>query len=91
MAQSDSLKPTGGEESAAPGPAWEPPHDDHGRTPANWTVSILVTLAFLVGTIGVILGVPAVFWVGVALIPIALVIGKAMSGMGYGAGSGSGH
>lgn len=89
MAQSDSLKPAGGGPAAGSEPGqWEPPHDNHGRTPANWTVSIVITLAFLVGTIGVLIGSAVVFWVGVALIPIGLVVGKVMSGMGYGAGSG---
>lgn len=65
-----------------------PHHDDHGRTPANWTAAILVTLAFLVGTLGVVFAQPVVFWIGVALIPIALIAYKVLSGMGYGS---SGH
>lgn len=61
--------------------------DNHGRTPANWTVSIIVMVAFIVGTLGVVLAQPIIFWIGVALIPIGLIIGKVMSGMGYGAGA----
>lgn len=60
-------------------------HDNHGQTPAAWTVSILVMLAFAVGTIGVVIAKPIVFWIGAALLPIAAVLGKVMSGMGYGA------
>lgn len=60
-------------------------HPDHGNTPAAWTVASFVMVAFLVGTIGVVMAKPLVFWIGVALIPIGLIIGKVLSGMGYGA------
>lgn len=65
-----------------------PEHDDHGRTPANWTVCILIMVAFTAGTLALIFGQTVVFWISVALIPISLIIGKVMSGMGYGS---SGH
>ena len=40
-------------------------HDNHGRTPANWTGATIITLAFIVGTLGVVLAQPIVFWIGV--------------------------
>ena len=43
-------------------------HDNHGRTPANWTGATIIMLAFIVGTLGVVLNTPIMFWVGVALI-----------------------
>ena len=58
--------------------------EDHGGTLANWTANALIVIAFLVGTVGVVLGNQVVFWVGVALIPIGLIAGKLLSGMGYG-------
>lgn len=58
---------------------------DHGNTPAAWTAAIIVMVAFVVGTLGVVFAKPVIFWVGVALIPIALVAAKVLSGMGYGA------
>ena len=59
--------------------------DNHGNTPAAWT-AVTVALAGLRrrghrpdG------GQLALFWIGVALAPIALIVGKIMSMMGYGA------
>lgn len=56
-------------------------HDNHGQTPANWTGATIIMLAFIVGTLGVVLAQPIVFWVGVAMIPIGMVVWKVMSGM----------
>jgi hypothetical protein len=58
--------------------------DDHGSTPANWTANVLIVLGFLLGTVGVVFGNRTVLIVGVVLIPVALVAGKLLSGMGYG-------
>ncbi len=55
--------------------------DNHGQTPANWTGATIIMLAFIVGTLGVVLAVPIVFWVGVALIPTGMVVWKVMAGM----------
>ena len=60
-------------------------HDNHGRTPANWTGATIVTLAFIVGTIGVVIAQPIVFWVGVALVVVGAVTWKVMLGMEAGA------
>jgi hypothetical protein len=59
-------------------------HDNHGQTPANWTGASIIMLAFLIGTLGVVLAQPLVFWLGVILIPVGIVVWKVMSGMGYG-------
>jgi hypothetical protein len=56
-------------------------HDNHGRTPANWTGASIITLAFIVGTLGVVIAQPIVFWIGVLMIPIGLVVWKVMAGM----------
>jgi hypothetical protein len=56
-------------------------HDNHGRTPANWTGSVIIMLAFVVGTLGVVFTQPIVFWIGVALVPVGLIVWKVMSGM----------
>lgn len=58
---------------------------DHGNTPAAWTAAAIVMMAFTVGTLGVVLARPLVFWIGVALIPVALIAAKVLSGLGYGA------
>ena len=58
---------------------------DHGHTVAAWTAVIIITLAFLIGTIGVVMAKPPVFWVGAALIPVGLVAGKVLALLGFGA------
>ena len=56
-------------------------HDNHGRTPANWTGATIITLAFIVGTLGVVLDQQVVCWIGVVMIPVGLVVWKVMAGM----------
>ena len=60
-------------------------HPDHGHTVAAWTAVTIIMLAFLVGTIGVVLAKPAIFWVGMAMIPLGLIAGKVLALMGFGA------
>ena len=57
---------------------------NHGSTPAAWTAVILALLAFCVGAAGLMLDVWPVFWVGVGLLVLAVVAGKAMQAMGLG-------
>jgi len=59
--------------------------DNHGNTPAAWTAVCIGLLAFVVGGIGLMAYSMLVFWIGVALAPIAIVVGIVMSRMGYGA------
>jgi hypothetical protein len=56
-------------------------HDDHGSTPANWTGAAIITLAFIVGTVGVVIAQPIVFWAGVLLIVVGMIVWKVMAGM----------
>jgi hypothetical protein len=56
-------------------------HDDHGRTPANWTGATIIMIAFIVGTLGVVIAQPIVFWAGVVLIVVGMVVWKVMAGM----------
>jgi len=58
-------------------------HDNHGRTPANWTGAIIIMIAFTIGTLGVVMAQPLVFGLGVALVVIGGIAWKVMSGMGY--------
>jgi hypothetical protein len=60
-------------------------HDDHGSTPAAWTAVSIIMVAFVVGSIGVLLAQPWLFWVGVGLVVIGIVAGKVMQMMGLGA------
>lgn len=58
--------------------------EDHGSTPAAWTTVTIITIAFAVGTVAIILGNWPLFWVGVALVVVAPVVGKVMQKMGLG-------
>jgi len=66
-------------------------HEDHGSTPAAWTAVIIIALAFVVGTLAVILGNWPMFWVGVGLVIVGAVAGKVLSMMGMGKKPDAGH
>ncbi len=61
--------------------------DNHGNTPAAWTAVTIALASFVVGGIGLMVESMPVFWVGVALAPVALIVGFVMGKMGYGATS----
>jgi hypothetical protein len=65
--------------------------NEHGSTPAAWTVVVIITIAFAVGTLAMILGNWTMFWVGVALVPVGAIVGKIMQKMGLGAQTSGGH
>lgn len=57
---------------------------EEGRTPAAWTAVTIMLIAFVVGTLGVCIAQPWMFWLGVALIVVGAVVGKVMAMMGMG-------
>ena len=59
-------------------------HDDHGSTPAAWTTVVLVTIAFIVGTLGVMMANWVMFWVAVGILILGAVVGKVMAMAGLG-------
>jgi hypothetical protein len=59
-------------------------HDDHGSTPAAWTLVVIVTIAFAVGTLAVVLANWTMFWVGVGILILGVVVGKVMAMAGLG-------
>ncbi len=58
--------------------------DNHGNTPAAWTAVVVALAGFVVGGIGLIAGSMPLFWVGVALAPVALIVLAVLNKMGYG-------
>lgn len=56
----------------------------HGHTVAAWTLSIIVMVAFLVGSIGVVLANQVIFWIGVGMIGVGMIAGKVLASMGFG-------
>lgn len=62
-----------------------PKHYTHGNTPAAWTACTIIMVAFLFGTIAVVIGNWPLFWVGgVALAIAGVIAGRVMAMMGYG-------
>jgi len=59
-------------------------HEDHGHTVAAWTAVGIAMLAFLIGCIGVVVARPEIFWIGIALLPVALIVGKVLALLGFG-------
>ena len=62
-------------------------HVDHGHTVAAWTAVIIIMIAFAVGTVGVVIAQPAMFWAGIGLIVVGGIAGKVLALMGFGAKS----
>ena len=60
-------------------------HVHHGRTPAAWTGTIITSIAFVIGAIGLVIGNWMVFWVAVALIVVGLIVTIVLRKMGHGA------
>jgi hypothetical protein len=58
--------------------------ENHGNTPAAWTAVVVALAGFVVGGIGLMVGSMLTFWVGVALVPVALVVLAVLNKMGYG-------
>lgn len=62
----------------------EPHAVDHGNTPAAWATVVIIVIAFIVGTLGVILANWVMFWIGAALVVIGAIVGKILGMMGFG-------
>src|SRR5690606_32217967 len=45
-------------------------HDNHGQTPAAWTTVIIIMVASVVATVGIVIGSWPMFWVGIALVVV---------------------
>ena len=59
-------------------------HDNHGSTPAAWTAVTILMIASVVGAIGIVSHNYTLFWVGVGLVVVGLIVGKVMQMMGLG-------
>jgi hypothetical protein len=57
----------------------------HGNTPAAWTGVFVILVGFVVAGIGLVLENMLLFWIGVVLAPVGVIVGKIMQKMGLGA------
>jgi hypothetical protein len=67
-----------------PSPEIATEDDSHGSTPAAWTAVVIITIAFTIGTAAIIVGNWVLFWVGVVLVAIGAIAGRAMRSMALG-------
>jgi len=58
--------------------------DNHGNTPAAWTAVVVALAGFVVGGVGLMVGSMLTFWIGVVMVPLALIVLGALTKMGYG-------
>ncbi len=57
----------------------------HGRTPAAWAGTLIAMAGVLVGGIALVVQNWPVFWVGIALLVVALIVTKVLQATGHGA------
>jgi hypothetical protein len=56
-------------------------HDNHGSTPAAWTLVIIVMIGFLVASIAFVAASETMVFVGVGIIVLGCIVGKVMQMM----------
>ncbi len=64
-------------------PAAAPP-TNHGRTPAAWVTVSVVVLGGLLSSAAVVVALPWLFWVGIGVIVISVVLGQVLRMLGFG-------
>lgn len=74
-------------EGAAHETSYLPPHappTNHGHTVAAWVTMILILIGVGVAAGAVVAAVVWLFWVGLGIVVLALVVGKVLAVLGYG-------
>jgi hypothetical protein len=56
----------------------------HGNSVAAWTAVVVIALGSLVSAAGVSVSTPWLFWAGVVVMALGVVVGKVMAMMGFG-------
>lgn len=59
---------------------------NHGRTVAAWTTTWVVVLGGVVAGLGVALTFAWLFWTGLGVVAVGLVLGKVLQVLGHGQG-----
>lgn len=62
-------------------------HDNHGQTPAAWTLVVIVLIGAAVCAIAMVAASVPGFFVGVGIVVLGVVVGKVMQMMASGASS----
>lgn len=56
-------------------------HDNHGQTPAAWTLVVIALIGCVVCAVSVVAASEVGFFVGVGIIVVGVIVGKVMSMM----------
>jgi hypothetical protein len=59
---------------------------NHGKTLAAWFTTYGVVAAFIVAGFGVLFALVWLFWVGMALVAVVLIVAKVLQASGHGQG-----
>jgi hypothetical protein len=62
------------------------PPTNHGQTTAAWTTTLIVLVGATVAGLGMIVATVWLFWVGLGVTILGLVVGKVMQVLGHGQG-----
>ncbi|MDO8107574.1 HGxxPAAW family protein [Isoptericola sp. b441] len=62
----------------------KPPHANHGSTPAAWVTVTVVMLGGLVAALAVAFSLVWLFWVGLGVIVLGVVVGRILRMLGLG-------
>lgn len=62
------------------------PPANHGQTVAAWTLVIVVLVGGAVAAAGVLAALVWLFWVGLGVVAVGIVVGKILQMAGYGQG-----
>lgn len=60
------------------------PPKNHGHTTAAWVTVVVVVLGALVASVGVMVAESWMFWAGIAVIVVGLVVGRVLAMLGLG-------
>ncbi len=62
------------------------PPTNHGHTTAAWVTTVAVIGGFTIAAVGMVLTLSWLFWAGVVVTVLGLVLGKVLQAMGHGQG-----
>ena len=67
------------------------PPTNHGRTTAAWVTVTVVVVGSLVSSLAVVAALPWLFRVGLAVVVVGLLAGRALRMLGFGQDDATGH
>jgi nucleoside recognition membrane protein YjiH len=59
-------------------------HEDHGHSIAAWSLVAIVLVGALISSVAVVIAKPWLFFVGLVVAVIGLIVGKVLQAMGFG-------